>query len=182
MLCGRFCKDERKSAKKSEAKMVERKNEIPHTTLHWNSGIYYDFILKITSLWNYFFSVDEKIDQKKYIQHFFIDQFFFIAVTIMSVLLVLNYSPLVIIVDESGVESTYTGMLLYVDVILCLTLLILNRLSVIIRRLNCIGLSRVYVLLGIIPLLSIIFELFLMFAPLHKVKIENFSDDELQIS
>lgn len=161
--------------------MVERKNELPHTTLHWNTGIYYFFIMKITRLWDYFFSIDGKLNQKKYMQHFFIDQLFFICITTISILLVLNYSPLLVVVDETGVESTYMGMLLYVDVILCLTLLILNRLSVIIRRLNWIGLSRIYVLLGIIPLLSIIFELFLMFAPFDKVNIENFSDDELQM-
>lgn len=161
--------------------MVERKNEIPHTALHWNTGIYYSFIIKITRLWDYFFSVDGKLNQKKYMQHFFIDQIFFICITAISILLVLNYSPLLVVVDDTGVESTYMGMLLYVDVILCLTLLILNRLSVIIRRLNWIGLSRIYVLLGIIPLLSTIFELFLMFAPFDKVNIENFSDDELQM-
>lgn len=161
--------------------MVQEKKEIPYVTLHWNSGNYYSLIKNINSLWDYLFGIDEKLNQKKFIHHFFIDQIFLSCLTIISVLLVLNYSPSMVTIDDIGVESTYTGALLYVDVVLCLTLLILNRLSVIIRRLNWIGLSRVYVLLGLIPLLSIIFELFLMFAPFNRVNLENFSDDEFQM-
>lgn len=161
--------------------MVTTKKEIPQTTLHWNTGNYFLLVKKLTEVWNYFFSVEEKLNKKSYIFHFFVDQIFLFLLTLISVLLVLNYSPRIVFLDDSGVESTFRGLLLYVDVILCLTLLILNRLSVIIRRLNWIGLNRVYVLLGMIPFISIIFELFLMFAPFEKINIENFSEDEFQI-
>lgn len=130
--------------------------------------------------WNYFFNWDESLDQQQFIKHYFLDLLFFIFLICASIFLVIFYTPSSIpLVKLINIDSFVSSFILTVDVVLCLSMLYLNRISIVTRRLNYLGLNRIYILVALIPVVSIVFEFFLMFAPLEKMQLDNLDNDDL---
>ena len=104
---------------------------------------------KIESVWNYFFNFTEGLSQKSFIKHYFLDLLFFVTLLMLS-LVVISYNVPLDFGEENlnVIEALITTFIFYFDTLLCLLLLILNRISIVLRRLKHLKLRRVYLLLS----------------------------------
>lgn len=133
---------------------------------------------EIENIWCYFFDLEGSLDQKKYIKHFFLDLLFFVALIYSSYSLIVYHIPINMGMEEMNVyEALLSTFVMYMDILVCLMLLYCNRISIIIRRLNHLKISRLYVLLGMIPFVSVAFEIFLMLPKLEKIDLSKIGND-----
>lgn len=136
----------------------------------------------IEKVWDYFFSLDHKLSKKEFMRHYFLDLIFFIGLLFLS-FIVVSYTVPTDLGDESLniLEASITTFIFYFDTLICCLLLYLNRISIVLRRLNYLKLSRIYLLLSMLPFVGMAFDLFLMVAPLEKVvkKIEEFEREQM---
>jgi len=118
---------------------------------------------KIENIWNYFFSLNGSLNQKKYIIHYFLDLLLFVIICIL--LFVFTYFLAPTFAQIKIFELRLPIFILFLSVIVLLSLLIMNRLSIVIRRLSFLKMKKLYSLLVLIPLVGIIFEIYLLLQP-----------------
>jgi len=112
----------------------------------------------------YFFSFKIGLNQKGFIYHYFLD----LLIYILLVLVFWVPGYLLMISPLAGVK--FLGLELPVLVItcsavLCFLLLILNRISILVRRLDYLKMNKNYFLLMFIPLIGFILDFYLMTVP-----------------
>lgn len=111
----------------------------------------------------YFFSLKGDLNQKKYILHYFLDFFIF---TFLAIFLVF---PIYILGDRLegliwfGVKTPV--FLFATGSIVVFSLLVMNRLSILMRRLSFLNMNKFLVVLLFIPLIGLLFDLYLILIP-----------------
>ena len=116
---------------------------------------------KIEQVLDNFFSLNGELNQKSYFRHYFLDLFLFIL--IMVVLTVLFY--VLIISDAANIklfDIRLPALIYGLTGVLNLAMFIMNRLSIMIRRLKYLEMHTLYAVLVFIPPISFIFEFYLL--------------------
>lgn len=118
-------------------------------------------ILKAKFLFNYLFNRVDKLPRKSFTIHFFLDTF---IILFGSLLILWPMSFLILFFTKMTIaeQDNYLGFELFIGFFLGF-LLVANKISVIIRRLNDLELSRWYSLLFFVLPINIFFHLFLFF-------------------
>lgn len=118
-------------------------------------------ILKAKFLFNYLFNREEKLPRKSFTIHFFLDTFIILFGSLLILwplfFLILFFTKMTI-----AEQDNYLGVELIIGFFVGV-LLIANKISVIIRRLNDLELSSWYSLLFFVLPINIFFHLFLFF-------------------
>lgn len=120
---------------------------------------------------NYFFSFDSQLNQRKYIIHYFLDFLLF------SALLIFLIVPIYIL-DQytfgTKILGIHLSVFLYiVGAVVGGVALCLNRLSILYRRLKFVKMSPLLAILIVLPIVSQIFDAFLLFYSDSRVAQKN---------
>lgn len=120
-----------------------------------------------TKTLEYFFSFKIGLNQKWFIYHYFLDLLiYFLVVLIFWVPgYLLMISPFA---DFKILGLSLPVFVITINAILCFLFLILNRLSILVRRLDYLKMNKRYSLLLFVPLVGFILDFYLMTVPDEK--------------
>lgn len=112
----------------------------------------------------YFFSFKSELNQKGFIYHYFID------LLIYFVLVLVFWIPGYLLMISPMADFKVLGLrlpviLIILNAVLCFIFLILNRTSILVRRLRFLKMNRYYFLLMFIPIVGFILDFYLMTVP-----------------
>lgn len=113
--------------------------------------------------WDYFFSFEGEMRRGNFIAHYFFDLFLFILLLAILPLVFFFYGP-----DHfelKFLEISLPLFLLSAGFILALASFIMNRLSIVIRRLKFLKMNQFLCCFILIPLIGLILEIYLMATP-----------------
>ena len=119
---------------------------------------------RIEKILDYFFSLKGELNQKKYFLHYFFDLLFF------TMLIFFNFAVFFVVELQSVPDLKTKGLplsfiLLIICSIISLSFLIMNRLSIILRRLKYLRMNKMFGILVFFPPISLILEFYLFALP-----------------
>ncbi len=116
---------------------------------------------KFKLFFDYLFDTKKKLTRKFFLIHFFLDTLIILILT-LAISWPIAFFILLITNAPITVDGIHMKMGLFTGILLTL-LIVLNKLSVIIRRLNDLKLNRWLSVLLFVPIVNLIFNLFLFF-------------------